>query len=211
MIKIRSILAAAAAITLMTGVAACNGGSNGSSLSNQQQSRDTTQMEYVEPLPYFPYSQMRQTLIEIEAIQALGIASTTFDFIPGIDHPVLACPSIGVPIPGTDELSNPAVAQWRSGTEGNAGVTVGQEDPTGVFAGETTGTGGLCLDSSANQYLNDDEGYDVALTAPAYWDTHAGDGLPPGHIQLTGPVVMPKCHVRILSARKHKAEEICTK
>jgi len=208
------IAVAVAAVAL--GLSACNGSSDGggagNAIANQQQAADSRQAAYVQPIPFFPFSQIRQTVIEAEAIDALGIASTTFDFVPGIDHPVLSCPSVGVPVPATDELSNPVVAQWKySGSDGVAGVGLGQQEPDGIFPGDTTGTNGLCLNSAANQFLNYDEAYTIAVTAPAYWDTNAGNGQPAGHIQLTGSPVMPKCRVKILNAAKHKAEEVCTK
>jgi hypothetical protein len=202
------LVAVIAAILLTTGIAACmssgNGSSNGNSITNAQQQKDDTQFAYVQPLPFFPFSQIRQTVIEAEAIDALGIASTTFDFVPGIGHPVLVCPSIGVPVPATDELSNPVVAQWSySGNDGTAGVGVGQEEPDGIFAGDTSGTNGLCVNSGGGQYLNYDEAYDISVTAPAYWDAATST------IKITGSPNMPTCLVKKLSASK--AEEICTK
>lgn len=210
---ITAITAIAAAVSLAVAVTACNSGSsapNGNALTNQQQQNDDTQFAYVQPLPYFPFSQIRQDLIEIEAINALGIASTTFDFVPGIGAPVLSCPSIGVPIPDTDNLSNPVVAQWNNGgTNGEAGVGVGQEEPEGVFTGDTTGTSGLCVNSTGGQYLNDDEAYDISVTAPAYWDQTMNGGR--GGIHINGTPVMPVCKVKILNAAKQQAEEVCTK
>ena len=180
------------------------GSSNGNAATNAQQSRDDTQFAYVQPLPFFPFSQIRQTVIEAEAIDALGIASTTFDFVPGISHPVLVCPSIGVPVPATDELSNPVVAQWNGyGNGGIAGVGVGQEEADGVFPGDTSGTNGLCVNSTGGQYLNYDEADDISVTAPAYWDQATGT------IKITGAPIMPTCLVKKLSASR--AEEICTK
>lgn len=183
---------------------------SGNAAQNKQQNVDSQQLAFVQPIPYFPYSQIRQTLIEAEAIQALGIPSTTFYFVQGINHPILQCPSIGVPVPATDQLTNPYVPQWNSGSGGNnawavAGVPVGQEDPTGVFTGDTSGTNNLCLDKNGNQYLGYDEAFTVAVTAPAYWDKATGT------IKITGAPVMPVCKVVILDAKKHKAEEVCSK
>jgi hypothetical protein len=207
-VRTRAIAAGIAAVVLAAGVAACSstgsGTSNGNAISNAQQANDDRQFAYVQPLPFFPFSQIRQTVIEAEAIDALGIASTTFDFVPGISHPVLECPSIGVPVPATDELSNPVVAQWNGyGDGGIAGVGVGQEEPDGVFPGDTSGTNGLCVNAAGGQYLDYDEAYDISITAPAYWDSATGT------IKVTGTPVMPVCVIKKLGG--NKAEELCTK
>ena len=209
-------LAGAAVLTLTLTASSCDSStsSNGNAITDGQQANQDTQYAYVQPLPYFPFSQIRQTLIEAEAINALGIASTTFDFVQGIDHPVLVCPSIGVPVPATDELSNPVVPVWNgsSGTNNvsysDAGVGEGQQEPDGVFPGDTTGTDGLCVNDSGGQYLNYDEAEDISVTAPAYWDATLYGGK--GGIHITGTPVMPICTVKILSAVKKQAEEVCT-
>jgi hypothetical protein len=182
--------------------------SSGTALSNKQEQLDFTHLQYVEPLPGFPYSEMRQDLIEIEAIEALGIDSTTFVFVQGISHPVYVCPSVGVPIPVTDQLSNDQVPVWNSGSDnqgyGIAGVTEDQADPPGVFQGDSTGTNSLCLNGSGGQYDIYNEAYDLTVTAPAYWDQTTG------MIKLNGPAVYPVCHVVVVNAKKEKAEEICS-
>jgi hypothetical protein len=144
---IAATIAALGAVVLLTcgfscGGSSTSGGGNGNAITNQQQAVDNQQYAYVQPIPFFPFSQIRQTVIEAEAIDALGVATTTFFFVPGIDHPVYSCPSIGVPVPATDQLSNPSVAQWSSGTNGDdgygvAGVAVGQEEPDEQSHGAT--------------------------------------------------------------------------
>lgn len=196
-------------LTLGT-VAACSSSgttsTNGNAAQNAQQSIDDTQLAFTQPIPDFPFSQIRQNLIEIEAIQALGISSTSFIFVQGINHPVLVCPSQGVPVPATDEITNPVVAQWNSGGSGGnygvAGVTVGQDDPTGVFQGDTTGTNGLCVNSAGNPYDVYNEAYYITVTAPAYWDNTTGQ------IVVTGTPVMPTCKVIVTGT--NKAYESCT-
>ena len=215
--QLRKVTAASLiAASLAGALGACDtsvtgsGGTSGNALTNRQQAVDSQQLAFVQPLPFFPFSQIKQNLIEIEAIQALGISSTTFIFIPGINHPVLQCPSQGVPVPATDELSNPVTAQWSSGTGGNnayaiAGVTVGQVDPTGIYSGDTTGTNGLCLTNTGAPYDAYNEAYFITVTASAYWDKTIG------MIHVTGTPVMPTCKVieqRI--GKKLSAYERCT-
>lgn len=213
-----ALAAVAVAGALCLGATACSstgtiGQSTGDQIAQQQQQQDDTTLEYAEPLPDFPFSEIRYELIQIEAIQALGISSTSFVFVQGISHPVLVCPSVGVPVPATDELSNPVTPLWKSGgSNGNygvAGVGVDQEDPTGVYSGETSGTNGLCLNSAGQQYDVYNEAYYITITAPAYWDQSLYGGQ--GGIAVNGTPVMPVCHVQVLNAAKHDAEEICTK
>lgn len=192
----RKILAALAGATLAATLAACSSSttSTGDQVTNAQQANQDTQYAYTQPLPYFPFSQIRQTAIEAEAIDALGIASTTFMFVPGVPNPVLVCPSIGVPVPVTDQLSNPLVAQWGD-YNNSAGVAVGQEEPMGVFTGDSSGTNSLCVKDVGSNYLGYNEAYDVSVTAPAYWDpNYWGPGK--GYIKITGTPVMPVCSVK---------------
>lgn len=206
----------ALAVLAATTLSACDTTSttsdNGNATTNAQQANDDQQYAFVQPLPFFPFSQIRQNVIEAEAIDALGINSTIFFFVPGIDHPIFSCAGVGVPVPATDQLSNPWVAQWSSGTTNNnyavAGVPVGQQEPDGVFAGDTSGTNSLCLNNTGQQFLGYNEAYDVAFTAPAHWNANAlGPGK--GQIIITGAPVMPVCTVKVTNAAKHQAEEVC--
>lgn len=211
----RSRLLMTAVITLLAlGLAACSSSSSapskptGTDVSNAQQQLDFTHLVFIEPLPGFPYSQIRQNLIEIEAIEALGIDSTTFFFMQGINHPIFTCNSVGVPIPVTDSLSNNLVPAWKDGTNyqsyGIAGVAVDQPDPNGIFQGVSSGTNSLCIDSHGHQFDGYNEAFDVSVTAPAHWDTATGT------IVLDGEPVYPTCRVVILDAKRQKAQEICT-
>jgi len=190
-------------------LAACDSGSsNGNDIANAQQANDDTTYAFVQPLPHFPFSQIRQNVIEAEAIDAFGINSTTFFFVPGIDHPIYQCASIGVPVPATDQLSNPWVAQWAGGTNGNAGVAIGQAEPDGVFTGDTTGTNSICLYKTGQQFLGYNEAFDVSFTAKGHWDPNAlGPGK--GQVIIDGAPVIPVCTVHVINAAKQQAEEVC--
>jgi hypothetical protein len=210
------IFSAVTAAALALALAACDttssGGDSGDAALNQQQAISDQQYAFIQPLPYFPFSQIRQNVIEAEAIDALGINSTTFFFVPGIDHPVYVCASVGVPVPATDSISNPWVAQWSGygGSNGNAvaGVPVGQMEPDGVFPGDTTGTNTLCLNGKGREFLGYNEAFDISFTAPAHWDPNAlGPGK--GQVVVTGDPVLPVCTVRVTDAAKRQAEEVC--
>jgi len=110
-------------------------------------------------------SQIRENLIELELAQINGVQTTSFECagLDGCDPthpPIKSCPSIGAPIPVTDELTNPEQplrqeSQPLNSSGGN--VTVGEMDPDGVYPGDGTGTYVLCI------------GADGAVT-PAYWE-----------------------------------------
>jgi hypothetical protein len=222
--KLRMLVGGAVAgvALLLSSASACqSGSSNGNAITNAQQGVQDTQYAYVQPLPYFPFSRIRQNLIEIEAINALGIASTTFMFIPGVPNPVLVCPSVGVPVPSTDQLSNPYVPAWNgSGGTNNqqnsdAGVAIGQQEPMGVFTGDSSGTNSLCVNSTGGQYEGYNEAYDVSVTTSAYWDPNKwGPGK--GYIMVTGAPVMPVCTVHKYQGTDSSGnattnyEEVCT-
>lgn len=212
--KIIAAIAVAGAVVLSC--TACWGSgtaaTDGNARESAQQAYDTTSLEATIPLPYYPFSQIRMDLVDIEAINALGIQSTAFFFVPGIDHPVFTCVATGVPVPATDQLSNPNQVEWRyNGADGVASAVTGQMEPTGIYAGDTTGTNNLCNDPArAKQFLGYDEAYTVALTARAHWDTTAK------MIVVDGDPVMPVCHVQTRTVGKNSdgtkkisAAEVC--
>jgi len=223
---VQSIAVAIALLSTVLGCSCSASSSNGNAVINAQQGVQDSQYAFVQPLPYFPFSQIRQDLIEIEAINALGIASTSFFFNPGVPDPILVCPSVGVPVPETDQLSNPYQAQWNGSNNGNgldgpgaggsdAGVAIGQGEPMGVFTGDGTGTNSLCLNNTGNQFLGFDEAYTVSVTTSAYWNPNFwAPGK--GKIIVTGEPVMPVCKVHKYKGTDSAGnastnyEEVCT-
>jgi hypothetical protein len=131
-------------------VAACD--TSTSQSAQQEQAATNSQMDQylkVQPIPYFDSSAMRQTLIEI--LKAQVTPTNTWSVEVALDGTALfMCPSIGYPIPATDELTNPqqvvnvntgkvnGANQWESGV-------VSQADPNGVYGGDTAGTYILCV------------------------------------------------------------------
>jgi hypothetical protein len=147
---------------LATGASACQGGGNssGNVAESAQQSTDTTTLVTAIPLPDFPTSQIRLDLIQVEADQALGVKSTSFGFQQGDPDPIWSCPSEGLPMPVTDQLSNPT--QPDNVNSNNNGdwntIPVGQMDPNGIYQGDGSGTDVLCLNSSGQPYVHYWEG-----------------------------------------------------
>lgn len=203
------VFAVLAALILGFSLAACSSGSSttsssGDAAQNAQQAKDETQLQYVEPLPYFSYSEIRWEAIELEATQALGINTESYGFM--YDKLVWTCPSIGLPVPSTTQLSNPYSAQWnvQGGYNSNnnvAGVAVGQPEPTGIFTGDSTGTYSLCVTANGKRYFQYNEGFTDATTAPSHWNG--------SQIVTTGEPALPSCAGYNLGTKKAKA--LCVK
>jgi hypothetical protein len=155
-------------------LAGCNNGtSKGTAAAKQEQAVTASQAETfarTQPVPVFDWSQLRQNLIELETAQARTTQTTSFFFNQGVADPVNQCPSIGFPIPGTYQLTNPEqpVDPFRGD---NGGVTIAQLEATGVYTGENTGTYVMCIDAQGQAYAVYWEGFVQAVTGPATWDT----------------------------------------
>lgn len=139
--------------------------SDDAQVSNQSLDR----FQETQPVPVFPWSQLRQNLIELNTAQAQTTITTTFFFNLGVEDPISQCQSIGFPIPSTAQLTNPDQAVWRSGSNGRAGVTVGLAEQTGVYTGDSTGTYVICTDTNGNAYADYWEGYVKTITGVAEW------------------------------------------
>ncbi len=119
-----------------------------------------------QPLPFFTSSQLRQNLIDIETAQANATVTTSFFFNVGVVDPIHECPSIGFPIPGSWQLSNPEkIITKYEGT-----VTLPQIEPNGLYTNDTTGTTAICVDENGRGYAFYHEGFISAVPAPAKWD-----------------------------------------
>jgi hypothetical protein len=154
------------AIALL-GLAACGSDDAGRTSEEDTAEKQLTQFLESQPIPIFNYSQLRQNLIEIETAQANATATTSFFFNLGIEDPIHSCPSIGFPIPGTFQLSNPQ--QKVGGTNGN--VTLPQLEANGVYTGDTTATTVICVDAEGKGYASYWEGFVSTVAGPAEWDT----------------------------------------
>jgi hypothetical protein len=158
----------AAAITALSLTACTSTGNAGQAAENQAQQHDTTSLVNDQPIPHFGYSQIRQTLIDAETIAADGTQTTSFFFQMGLPDPVFTCPSLGMPVANTAQLSNP---QQVVGTGNSNAVTTGQMDPYGIYApAASTGTYVICVNSSGARYLEYWEGDVMTVTSAATWD-----------------------------------------
>ena len=159
---------AAAAIAALSLTACTQSGNAGQAAENQAQQHDTTSLVNDQPIPHFNYSQIRQTLIDAETIAADGTQTTSFFFQMGLPDPVFSCPSLGMPVANTAQLSNP---QQVVGTGNSNAVTTGQMDPYGIYApAASTGTYVICVNSSGAKYLQYWEGDVMTVTSAATWN-----------------------------------------
>lgn len=154
-------------LTLTAG--ACSSDSSGKKSETQQQSAISKTLINNQPLPSFNWSQLRQNLIEIETAQAQGVQTTSFFFNQGTPNPVSSCPSIGAPIPTTDQLSNPTSVEHHSDT-GGGNVTTGQMEPNGAYTGDSSGTYVMCVGGNGKTYAFYWEGYVATVFGNGTWN-----------------------------------------
>lgn len=169
----RRIVSLVLAATVVAAVlAACGSGNNGNRLESRAQAADTFGLELSQPIPHYNFSQIRQNLIELETAQADGVQTTSFFFNQGVANPVQSCPSIGAPIPTTDQLSNPdQVIKDNTGlNNGGGNVTIGQMDPNGVYSGQSSGTYVMCVSPAGKAYADYWEGFVQTVFGAAHWD-----------------------------------------
>lgn len=153
------------------------------SKEQQQQATGLAAMLKSQPVPKFDWSQIRQTQIDAETAQANTTQTTTFFFVQGVQSPVFACPSIGFPVPGDSQLSNPqqlVTGDYLGSGQGYAYGTVGQIEPNGIYSGQTAATFVLCVGSGGKVYMHHAEEIVHAVAGPAVWD------LKTHQIQITG-------------------------
>lgn len=111
-----------------------------------------------QPVPVFDWSQVRQTLIDVEGAQATGALSTTAFYLEGIGL-IGWCPSIGSPVASTAQLSSSKQFVDLPGDHTNSLVEVDQGEPTGIYPGGSSGTWTVCLDDNGKKFAHYWEGY----------------------------------------------------
>lgn len=186
--------AAIATIVLCTASSCDQGTPTGQQSENAQQQADTASLEQSQPIPHFNWSQIRQTLIDAETISANSTQTTSFFFQQGAPDPVYSCPSIGMPVANTAQLSNPDQVLPDPNTSSGSVITA-QEDPNGIYApAASEGTYVICVNSSGQDYLDYWEGNVLTVTGAAEWNeaTHSlkVTGAPTAAIH-TGPPSKP--------------------
>lgn len=148
---------------------------SGQASENAQQKADENSQAQTQPIPNIKWSQIKQTLIDSEVISANSTQTTSFFFQMGNQDPVYSCPSIGEPVAKDDQLSNPQQVIHDSYPSGGAALTIGQEDPDGIYSGPSSGTYVICVNAAGQKYLQYWEGDVMTVTANAEWNeaTHS--------------------------------------
>lgn len=144
--------------------------SSGQDKENKQQAQATNSLVTNQPLPHFNFSQVRQNLKEVETAEANGVQTTTFFFNQGVANPIMSCPSIGAPIPTTDQLSNPSQVVDGGNGQGYGITTTGQMDPTGVYTGDSSGTYVMCVGGNGKTFATYWEGFVQTVFGNATWN-----------------------------------------
>jgi hypothetical protein len=186
--KVIPVLGAASAAILALVLAACSSPPSAQQKEQSQQQADTSALDNNQPVPHYAYSQIRQTLIDAENIAANGTQTTSLFFMQGDPNPVFVCPSIGVPVANTAQLTNPTQVIGVSSNIGGGSAEVPQQDPFGIYTpASSEGTYVICVTGSGAPYLQYWEGPVMSVTAAATWDqaTHS--------VKVTGaPTYTPK-------------------
>lgn len=166
---------AAVAIAATLTLSACSGGASSSSNTKEQtqQNADSAAFLTAQPVPHFDWSQIRQTLIDVEGAQAHTIQTTSFFFMMGMDHPYLICNSVGFPVASTTELTNPQQVEHHS-SDGGGNAVINQPDPTGVYSGNSAGTYVLCINQNGQAEMQYAEPDVHTVAGQAAWDTKTG-------------------------------------
>lgn len=165
---------AAAGIAIAAAATGCTSSqqSTGQQTENQQQQQDTNSLVNDQPIPHYKFSQIRQTLIDAENIAANGTQTTSFFFQMGNTDPVFSCPSLGMPVANTAQLSNPQQVNGYWDGSVHAQVPTAQMDPYGVYSpSASTGTYVICVNGSGAKYLEYWEGDVMTVAAGAAWDS----------------------------------------
>lgn len=153
------IIGAALALPIMLGAGSCDTGTNN---DEAQTDKQLQQYQKSQPVPFYDYSQVRETILEIIDAKAHGVATTSFFFNQGVVDPILVCSSLGVPIASTTQATNPLQKVYE--------VALNQMEPTGEYTGDSSGTYVVCA-------VNDDkrlaywEGNVANVMGTAYWNT----------------------------------------
>lgn len=175
----KRVLAVVLALGLFFAATACQSGSKRNQAIRDDQNKTAegaVALQASQPTHTYTYSQLKQNVQDIEDAQANPTQTTAFFFNQGVPNPVDTCPSIGFPIPATDQLTNPEQKVP------DHDLTLPQQDPTGVYTGDTSGTYVICIDANGKGYANYWEGFVKVVSGPAEWDAAKGQ------IVLTGDV-----------------------
>jgi hypothetical protein len=166
---LKKMLALAGAGVLALSLTSCTGHTSTSS-DQQRSAQALNALDKSQPVPVFNYSQIRQTLIDAETAQSNTTQTTSFFFVMGVQNPVFSCPSIGYPVPETDQITNPEQVKWDEPND-NTPYTLPQIDPNGIYGGNTNATFVICVGPNGDKFLEHAEEDVHTVSGPAVWDS----------------------------------------
>ncbi len=132
-------------VLLVTMFAIMGGCQNDNAENNDRSVVDKQQKQYqiAQPVPFFDFSQVRDSLIQIYGQLARATSTYTVITAQGNGKLIFQCPSYGFPIPADTQLTNPLQVTYPY--QGSIGYVVEQAEPAGVFTSKNTdGTYVLC-------------------------------------------------------------------
>lgn len=158
---------------VVVGLTACSTPSSSSQTEarkaeNAQQGVASANMIKNQPAPVFTSSVARDVMIAVQEMTATKSATTSFFFQVGMADPTFVCPSIGMPIPNTAQLTNP---EQVVGDRDGGYTSIGQMDPNGLYSpSSSSGSYVLCVRENGTLYLQYSEGNVQTLQGTAHWD-----------------------------------------
>lgn len=177
----KRIALASALVAVSLAATACNKDASKADRADKRVS-DNIQQQFQtnQPVPQASRSQLRGNLIDILKFQTEGGSSWSYFFGlgTGSGKPLYSCPSIGDPIPITDQLTNPEKTAGRN----SSSTAIGQMEPTGVFTGDSAGTNVICLGAGGEPYKLYWEGFVMASSVELIWDGSAMVPKPGGGV-----------------------------
>lgn len=177
--KKKLILAILAVLTVFS-VAACSG--NSATTKDQAATNNQLQKyQLAQPIPQADWSQFRETLIKVEEAEIHGTATTSF-FMTRTQVPIYSCPSIGMPVPATAQLTNPDQIAWANGSNSQV---IAQAESNGVYTGTTSGTFVTCVLPNGSTQIEYWEGDVFTVGGPAHWDSKTQQVVPDGQSTMT--------------------------
>lgn len=168
----RKFAGIAAAGALALGLAACSNSPNAQQVEQKGATAQQSEYNKTQPIPYFKWSLERQVLIDAEIASAQGDQSTSFFFNFGIQDPIMVCPSLGMAVPDTSQLSNPEQIAPVPGKWGGGATNLPQADPFGIHTpAASDGTYVICI-INGKPILQRAEETVHTVMAPATWDAN---------------------------------------
>jgi hypothetical protein len=135
-------------------VTSCSEGTSSNANSEAQQAITTgfDRLQKSQPVPVFDYSAIRQTVIDVQNIQANGVITTTSFYLEGVGL-VHWCPSKGLPVPSTYQLTGSTQYVDVPGDRTYEKLPVDQGESIGLYVGNSNGTNVICLDDNGKSFL----------------------------------------------------------